>query len=289
MTLKGQALRRLLEARNAPIIPGVANALGARIAENAGFEGLYLSGAGISNTNLGVPDIGLITLNDICDVVAAVRRVSSLPLIVDADTGFGNAVNTWHTARTLEQYGANAIQLEDQTYPKRCGHFDGKSVVDTSEMVEKIRAACEARTSKDFLIVARTDAAATHGLDAALRRAEAYIAAGADVTFVEAPEDIEALKLIAQLSVPQVLNMVVGGKTPPVPIEQLREMGFGMVLYANVSLQAAMLGMRLALERLRDVGFITEQDSIVATFAERQRVVGKDEYDALGKRYETAD
>jgi len=289
MTTAGKTLRELIEARRAALVPGVTNALGARVAEDAGFKALYVSGAGVSNMSLGVPDIGLITLNDICDIVSSIRRVCDLPLIVDADTGFGNAVNVWHTTRTLEQFGANAMQLEDQDFPKRCGHFDGKSVIEASEMVEKIHAAREGRRSSDFLIIARTDAYAMHGMDEAMRRAELYIEAGADITFVEAPGKIEDIRRIAQqLSVPQVVNMVIGGKTPPCTIEELREMGVGFVLYANAALQGALLGMRRALEHLQATGMLTEADGLVAGFAERQRAVRKQHYDDLEVHYSTA-
>lgn len=284
----GKTLRRLIEARTAALVPGVTNALSAQVAEDAGFEALYVSGAGVSNMSLGVPDIGLITLNDICDVVASIRRVSDLPLIVDADTGFGNAINVWHTTRTLEQFGANAIQLEDQEFPKRCGHFEGKSVIDAVEMAEKIRAAREARRSSDFLIIARTDAFAVHGLDEALRRAELYIEAGADITFIEAPGSADDLRrIMRELPVPQLVNMVVGGKTPPCTVEELRSMGAGLVLYANAALQGALLGMRRALEHLHKTGMLTEDDGLVAGFAERQRSVRKQRYDALEARYST--
>ena len=284
----GKTLRHLIEARTATLIPGVTNALSAHVAEDAGFEALYVSGAGVSNMTLGVPDIGLITLNDICDTVASIRRVCDLPLIVDADTGFGNAVNVWHTTRTLEQFGANAMQLEDQDFPKRCGHFDGKSVIEAGEMVEKIHAAREARRSPDFLIIARTDAFAMHGLDEAMRRAELYIKAGADITFVEAPGSPDDLRrIMRELSVPQVVNMVIGGKTPPCTLEELQSMGAGLVLYANAALQGALLGMRRALEHLRKTGMLTEEDGLVAGFAERQRSVRKQHYDALDARYST--
>ncbi len=284
----GSSLRDLIEARSALLVPGVTNALSANVAQDAGFEALYVSGAGVSNMNLGVPDIGLITLNDLCNVVTTVRRVCDLPLIVDADTGFGNAVNVWHTTRALELAGANAMQLEDQVFPKRCGHFEGKAVTDAAEMVEKIHAARDARRSRDFLIIARTDARAVHGLDEAIRRAALYAEAGADVTFVEAPANLDEIRTIVRsLPMPQLVNMVIGGKTAPCTIEELRDLGVGLVLYANAALQGALLGMQRALARLRETGMITEADGLVATFADRQLSVRKPRYDDLEKRYAT--
>lgn len=183
----GAALRRAVAAREGLLVPGVMNALAARVADDLGFAALYITGAGVANAHLGLPDAAFLSLAELCGHVAAIREVTDRPLIVDADTGFGNAVNTWHTVRRLERAGAAAIQLEDQVMPKRCGHFDGKAVIPAAEMAEKVRAACEARRDPDLLIVARTDAYAGEGLEAALARAEAYIAAGADMTFLEAP------------------------------------------------------------------------------------------------------
>ncbi len=184
--------------RRAPLVlPGVYDALSARLAEAAGFEAIYLTGAGLANARFGVPDIGLVTLDGLVDHVAAIDDVVDAALVVDADTGFGNAVNVTHAVRRLERAGADAIQLEDQVMPKKCGHFAGKAVIDAEEMERKLQAALDARRSDDTLIIARTDARATHGLDAALERAERYRAAGADVIFVEAPTSTDELRAVA--------------------------------------------------------------------------------------------
>lgn len=282
----GFKLRTALNERRALLVPGVMNALAAKIADDEGFEALYLTGAGITNSSIGKPDVGLIDLTQICLHLMAIREVTELPLIVDADTGFGNAVNVYHTIRMLERAGANAVQLEDQSMPKRCGHFEGKSVVSTGEMVQKIKAATDARRSEDLLIVARTDVYAEQGLEAAIERAERFIEAGADVTFVEAPSRPEDfIEICRRLPVPQMANIVIGGKTPPMSHEQLIEAGVGLALYANAALQGAMLGIQTALRRLRTEGRLEEASGIVATFEERQRLVGKPEIDALERRY----
>ncbi len=281
-------LKQILQRRVATIIPGAANALSARVIADLGFEAIYVTGAGVTNMNLGLPDLGLITLSELADHVAAIRDVVEQPLIVDGDTGFGNPVNTVRTIRVLERSGANGIQIEDQVFPKKCGHFEGKGVIPADEMVQKIRAAVDTRRDPDFQIIARTDARASEGLEAAIDRAQAYIEAGADVTFVEAPVGVGELERIAaQLKVPQVVNLVFGGKTPLVPQIELKRMGFGMVLYANAALQGAVWGMQNALGALRRDGGLDSVKDQLASFSERQRLVGKPEHDALERRYVT--
>ena len=282
----GTLLRRQLQDRRGLLVPGAGNALAARVIESMGFEAVYLSGAGLTNNFYGLPDLGFVSLQDIAQHTAAIRDAVALPLIVDADTGFGNALNVRHTVRTLERAGANAIQLEDQVSPKKCGHFAGKAVVGLPEMLSKIKAAVDARQNGDFLIVARTDARAVHGLEDALARARAFAEAGADVTFVEAPEGLDELRRIAsELSVPQVVNIVIGGKTPALPAKDFASMGFGMVLYANAALQGAVRGMTNALSRLKADGELPELPELVATFAERQALVQKPLFDELDRRY----
>jgi 2-methylisocitrate lyase-like PEP mutase family enzyme len=235
---------------------------------------------------LGVPDIGILSLPELAQHTAATRDAVSLPLIVDADTGFGNAINVGHTIRTLERAGANAIQLEDQVTPKRCGHFNGKAVLSTEEMMGKVKAAVDARSTADLLILARTDVLALEGIEAAIERAQRYVEAGADITFIEAPQSIDQLRAIARrVEVPQVANMVVGGKTPVVSADELSKMGFGLVLYANAALQGALLGMQKALSRLKVHGLLTEEDGTVVTFKERQRLVQRDRFEDLEARY----
>ncbi len=285
-THPGAALRRLIEARKGTLLPGAANALSARIIEDLGFEAVYLTGAGVTNSWLGLPDHGFIGLTDIANHTAAVRDAVSLPLICDVDTGFGNAVNVYHTVRVMERAGANAIQLEDQVIPKKCGHFAGKVLVDTDEMCGKIKAAVDARQSEDFLIIARTDARAVEGFDAAVERCHAFEEAGADIIFLEAPESVEELRALPQaIQSPQIVNVVIGGKTPVLSNEEFAEMGFSLVLYANVALQAAIAGMSKALSALKAGQDVLETSGIVAGFDERQRVVRKPFFDELEKKY----
>jgi len=282
----GTLLRRQVEARRGLLVPGAANALAARVIEELGFEAVYLSGAGLSNTFYGLPDLGFVGLADIAQHTAALRDAVALPIIVDADTGFGNALNVRHSVRTLERAGANAIQLEDQVSPKKCGHFSGKAVVGVDEMIGKVKAAVDARLHPDFLVIARTDAAAMEGIDAAIARAVAYAEAGADITFVEAPESLEALRRIPrEIACPQVVNVVIGGKTPTLDAAAFGAMGFGLVLYANAALQGAVRGMTQALQALQSAGRLDEAGGLVATFAERQALVRKDAFDAMERRY----
>ena len=279
-------LKQLVEARNGLLVPGAFNALSAKVIADLGFQAIYVTGAGVTNMWFGMPDQGFMGLHEIADHTARIRDAVDVPLIVDADTGFGNALNVRHTVRVLERAGADCIQFEDQVAPKRCGHFSGKEVISTEEAVSKIKAAVDARRDPDFLIMARTDAAATHGFEAAVERAQKFAEAGADILFVEAvtkPEEVRALP--QRLAKPQLMNMVIGGKTPIFNAEQLGEMGYGIVLYANAALQGAVAGMQKALTVLRDEKEVQESSGLVTPFAERQRLVGKPQWDALERQY----
>jgi 2-methylisocitrate lyase-like PEP mutase family enzyme len=282
----GTTLKARLLQKNGLVVPGAANALAARVIHALGYEAIYLSGAGLTNTFYAMPDLGFINLTDLASHTQAISQAVPLPLIVDADTGFGNALNTFHTVKVLEAAGAHAIQLEDQINPKKCGHFNDKGVISKSDMVGKIKAAIDARRHQDFLIIARTDARAVEGFESAIERALAYEEAGADVLFVEAPESVEEIKAIPQrLSSPQIINMVIGGKTPNMHAKEFSDMGFGMVLYANAALQGAVKGMQLALGELKTSGRLDESSGLVATFKERQSLVDKDVFDQLEKKY----
>ncbi len=278
-------LQELIGRPTATVLPGAPNALTARLVEDVGFEAVYVTGAGIANTFLGVPDIGLLTLTELCEHVGAIREAVDIPLIVDADTGFGNAVNVWRTVRALERAGANAIQIEDQTFPKRCGHFADKSVIDADEMADKIAAACDARRDAGTLIVARTDARYQFGLDEACRRGNLYREAGADLVFVEAPTTIEEVEIMArEVAGPKILNLVHGGVTPHVPAARVSELGYSFALYANLALLASVHAMRDVLGRLH-AGIDADRQLPIASWDERQRLVRKDEFDDLGRRY----
>jgi 2-methylisocitrate lyase-like PEP mutase family enzyme len=273
-------LKELLARRTATPMPGAANAMFARVIEDLGFEAVYVTGAGIANMYLGVPDIGLTTLTEIADHIAPIADAIEIPMVVDADTGFGNALNMMRTVKVMERAGAAGIQIEDQVFPKKCGHFAGKDVIAIDEMVQKVKAAVDARKDQDFQIVARTDSRAVLGIDAAIERAQLLIEAGADATFVEAPLNEQELARIArELKIPQFANIVFGGRTPD------PAMGFGAVLYANAALQASIRATQDVLGALQRDGSLAAVGDRLAGFAERQRTVKKDDYDALEQRY----
>lgn len=286
MTSTKQTLKALIAQRRGALVPGAFNALSARVIEDLGFEAIYVTGAGVTNMHFGLPDQGFMGLADIAEHTARIRDAVELPLLVDADTGFGNALNVRHTVRVLERAGADCIQFEDQVAPKRCGHFSGKQVIADDEAVAKIKAAVDARTDPDLLIMARTDAAATLGFDAAITRAQRFAEAGADLLFVEALTSAEQLSALPKrLGAPLLANMVIGGRTPILGAPELSQLGYALVLYANAALQGAVMGMQKALTALRDDKELLETSGLVTPFAERQRLVGKPAWDALEKRY----
>ena len=245
-------LRELL-ARPGPVVaPGVYDCISAKMVERAGFDAAFVSGAAVTASVLGYPDVGLQTMPEILGQVRNMARSVDIPLIVDIDTGYGNALNVMRTVREFEAAGAAALFFEDQTFPKRCGHFEGKKLIPPEEMVAKVRAACEARRSDDLVIIARTDARAVEGLDAALERARRYREAGADALFVEAPETEQEIEAVAAAfpGVPLVFNWVDGGKTPQLPLERIRELGFALVIYPVTALFAAAAAVAGVLESL---------------------------------------
>ena len=268
------------------LLPGVYDALSARLAQAAGFEAIYVTGAGLANSRLGVPDIGLTSVDQLADHVAAISDAVEVPLVVDGDTGFGNAINVRHTVRKLERAGASAIQFEDQIFPKKCGHFAGKAIVPLDEMAGKLQSALDSRRSDDTLIIARTDARATNGPEAAVERANRFVEIGADIIFIEAPTSIEELRLFAeQVDAPLVANMVEGGSTPIVPLDELGELGYSVVLYANAALRSAQRAVTRAYAELKSEGISTALLDDMATWQERQDAVGKPFFDELEQRY----
>jgi len=283
-------LKQRLQGTGIVTAPGVYDAFSALLVEQAGFQAAYLSGASIAYTRLGRPDIGFLSLDDVSSVARNIReRCPTLPLIVDADTGFGNALNVMQTVRVLERAGASAIQLEDQSSPKRCGHLDGKSVISAAEMAGKIRAACDARRDENTLIIARTDAVAVEGMEAALARAQLYAEAGADVLFVEAlrsREDMTAA--IARLGhrAPLLANMVEGGKTPVLPAAELEEIGFRIVIFPGGTVRALSHALRDYLASLHTHGTTTPYLDRMLSFQALNGVIGTPEMLALGKQYE---
>lgn len=281
-----RVFRRELVRGAGLLLPGAANALTARVIEESGYHGLLVTGAGIANTYLGVPDIGLVSVTELAEHVAAIRDSVNIPILADADTGFGNAINVARTVTMLEKAGANAIQIEDQTFPKKCGHFDGKDVIPKNEMVQKIKAAVDARRDPDLMILARTDARAIEGMERAIARANAYREAGADILFVEAPASAEELAAIpAGAPGVHICNMVIGGKTPLLPRESLARMGYAGVVYANAALQASLLAMKKVLDHIRAEGSIRGVEDAIMSFQDRQRMVNFDRYKSREKQY----
>lgn len=282
-------LRARLAASPIVIAPGVCDALTAAIAADAGFEALYVSGAAIAYTKLGRPDIGLVSMAEVADHVALLADRVALPLIVDGDTGYGNALNVQRTVRTFERAGAAAIQLEDQTFPKRCGHLDGKGVVPAAEMVGKLRAAVDARASDRFLIVARTDAAAIDGLAAALDRAAMYAEAGADVLFVEAPRTEDDLAAVARAlggRRPLLANMVEGGKTPVLPAATLEAIGFSLVIFPGGIVRALAATARDYYASLLQAGTTEPFRNRMLDLTGLNEVIGTPAMLEAGRRYE---
>lgn len=288
--MSAMTLKQRLQGTGIVTAPGVYDAFSALLVEQAGFQAAYLSGASIAYTRLGRPDIGFLSLEDVASVTRNIReRCPALPLIVDADTGFGNALNVMQTVRVMERAGATAIQFEDQSMPKRCGHLDGKTVVSAAEMAGKIRAACDARRDDNTLIIARTDAVAVEGMDAALSRAGQYAEAGADVLFVEALRSREDMATaIARLGAraPLLANMVEGGKTPVLPAAELEAIGFRIVIFPGGTVRALSFALRDYLASLHANGTTTPYLDRMLSFQALNDVIGTPEMLALGKQYE---
>jgi 2-methylisocitrate lyase-like PEP mutase family enzyme len=281
-------LRTRLAEPRALLAPGVYDALSALVAEQAGFEALYLSGASIAYTRLGGPDIGLTTFSEVTDTLAHITERVRVPVIVDADTGFGNALNVQRTVRGLERAGAAMIQLEDQTFPKRCGHLQGKGVVPVAEMCGKLRAALDARTSPDTLILARTDALAVEGLEAALERAEAYLACGVDALFVEAlrtPAQMDAACARLAARVPLLANMVEGGQTPVESAQALGQRGFRIVIFPGGTARAVAHTLQGYYASLKAHGSTTPWRDRMLDFDGLNALIGTPGVLEAGKRY----
>lgn len=283
-------LRELLAGPEPVLAPGAFDALSARIVEAAGFAAVYMTGFGSSAALLGRPDVGLLTQTEMVENARRIVQAVALPVIADADTGYGNPLNVIRTVHEYERAGVAAIHIEDQTIPKRCGHMEHKQVLPVEEMVAKIRAAAAARQSPDFVLIARTDARAVEGLAAALDRAEQYRDAGADVLFVEAPESEDEIVAIARrfTSIPLLFNWAEGGKTPPVPIERLREYGFRLIIFPSSLLLSATSAMRAAAAQIREAGSPLPLLSSLPTFQQFTDFVGLPEVQDLEQRFGVA-
>jgi 2-methylisocitrate lyase-like PEP mutase family enzyme len=266
--------RELIDGDGLVVCPGVVDALYARLAERAGFELVYATGAGIANSHLGVPDLGLLTMTELLEISRRIAYAVDIPVLADIDTGYGGALNVYRTVTDFEAAGVAGVQIEDQVNPKRCGHFSDKQVVSLGEMLERITAARQARGDGNLVIVARTDAVSTHGLGEAIRRANAFVEAGADLIFVEAPENLEDLAGIpGEVAAPVLVNMVEGGRTPPLPPAQLEEMGYRVALYANAILRVALAAASDALGVLRQTGNSADLLSRMVSWDGRQDLV----------------
>ncbi len=282
-------LKERLRGDTAVLAPGIYDAFTALVAEQAGFEALYLSGASIAYTRLGRSDIGLTTATEVADTLARITERVATPVIVDADTGFGNALNTQRTVRAFERAGAAMVQLEDQTFPKRCGHLDGKTVVPTQEMCGKLRAALDARTSDQTLILARTDAIAVEGFDAAMERAEAYLACGVDALFIEAlrtPEQMQQACERFGKRIPLLANMVEGGKTPVQSADELGRKGFRIVIFPGGTARAVGHLLRRYYGSLHQHRTTLPMKDVMLDFDQLNAVIGTPELIATGLRYE---
>ena len=281
-------LKNRLDKKEILVVPGIYDAFGSIMAERAGFEALYLSGASIAYTKLGSPDIGLVTLNELETVVGNVCERTALPIIVDADTGFGNALNVQRTVKLLERAGASAIQIEDQSLPKRCGHLDGKTLVNPVEMNGKIKAALDARSNNDTVIIARTDASSVEGYDLAMERAAGFIESGADILFIEAFQNVKQIAGAVERfgnQIPLLVNMVEGGKTPMLPAVELETMGFSVVIFPGGLVRAIAHTAEQFFASLKEMGSTREYQNKMFNFEELNELLGTDRILEAGKQY----
>jgi 2-methylisocitrate lyase-like PEP mutase family enzyme len=281
-----QVLKQLFKRDRLLVAPGCFDGLSARLVEEAGFEAAYLSGGAVARS-MGIPDIGLVTMSEVIERAAQVVSAIKIPIIADADTGYGNAVNLVRSVKEFERTGVAAIHIEDQITPKRCGHLDGKEVIPLAEMEKKLEAALASRTDPDFCIIARTDARGVHGLEDAIRRGRAFAKLGVDAVFVEAPQSEAELEEIPRAlpNVPLLVNVFKGGKTPMLPVERLQQMGYRIAIYPSETQRAAIHAMRQALGLLKRDGTTEKMDDALTTFKERDKVVGLDEWQQLEKQY----
>ncbi|MEE2998995.1 MAG: oxaloacetate decarboxylase [Pseudomonadota bacterium] len=285
-------LRNRIKQDRILLTPGIYDAFGAMMGERAGFEALYLSGASIAYTKLARPDIGLVTLDELATIVGTIRERVNLPLIVDADTGFGNALNVQRTVTLLERNGASGIQLEDQSSPKRCGHLDGKVLITTDEMNGKVKAALDARKDENTMIIARTDAIAVEGYERAIDRAVGYVEAGADVLFIEAMQSAEQIARVVEQfgdKIPLLINMVEGGKTPMAPALELEEKGFSIVIFPGALVRALAYAAENYFNSLLRHGSTIQHQAQMFDFDELNELLGTKEMLKVGNRYTNGD
>ena len=277
-------LKDLLSGNKMIVAPGAYDALTAKLIEGAGYEAVYMTGYGTAAATLGLPDIGLLTMTEMLANVRAIADAIEIPVIADADTGYGNPVNVIRTVKEYEKAGAAALHIEDQVWPKRCGHMSGKQVIPESEMVAKIKAALDARASENFLIIARCDAIAVEGWDAAIDRGRSYEEAGADVIFIEAPETIEQMEQIPKLfAVPCLIN--IAPRTPLLSIDKLEEMGYAIAIFPGICLASTIKANLESLRQLKETGQARDFGDFIASFMEFNQFIGVPEYNELEEKY----
>lgn len=277
--------RRLLEGKGMLVAPGAFDGLSARLIERAGFPLIYVTGGGITRS-MGYPDMGLLTMSEVISRVKNIVDVTEIPVLADADTGYGNALNVMRTVREFGMAGVAGIHIEDQITPKKCGHYEGKSLVSEEEMMKKIEAAREARTDPDFVIIVRTDARSVEGLEKAIRRGKRYAEAGADMIFVEAPQSVDEIRKIADsISTPLLINMFKGGKTPLVPMSELETMGYRVAIVPSPLQLAAIYAMKELLRVLKKEGTIEPFSERMASFKERDEIVDLPKYQELERKF----
>ncbi|MGZ8454555.1 MAG: isocitrate lyase/PEP mutase family protein [Candidatus Binatia bacterium] len=281
-----QTLKALLRRNKLLVAPGCFDGLSARLVQEAGFEAAYLSGGAVARS-MGIPDIGLVTMSESIDRAVQVVAAINIPIIADADTGYGNAVNLVRSVREFERTGVAAIHIEDQITPKRCGHLDGKEVISLSEMAKKLEAALATRIDPDFCIIARTDARGVNGFDDAVKRANAFAKLGVDAIFFEAPQSEEELAEIPRRvpNIPLLVNVFKGGKTPMLPMPRLEQMGYRIAIYPSETQRAAIHAMRTVLSTLKREGTTESIDAALTTFKDRDKVVGLDDWNKIEREF----
>jgi carboxyvinyl-carboxyphosphonate phosphorylmutase len=290
MAYRSPNLRELLQREKIIVAPGAYDALSAKLIEAAGFPAVYITGAGLASSRLGVPDIGLMTMTEVLESARSIVNATKIPVICDTDTGYGNAINLMRTVREFEQVGVDGIQIEDQIMAKRCGHIKNKHLISKKEMTKKIEAAQYAKNSNDFLLLARTDAIAVEGFDSAIDRAKDYLNAGADVIFVEAPENIDQLKRIPEIlkdGITMVNVLEGGGKTPVLPVSELEALGFKLAIYPTTVWISVIHSAKRVLSELKDKGTTRGLSETMVSFEEMFEVVRLSEYQELEKRFLT--
>jgi 2-methylisocitrate lyase-like PEP mutase family enzyme len=279
-------LRALIARKKLILAPGVADAMTARVVAKEGYEALYMTGSGTAAVRLGLPDVGLLTMSEMVDNAERIADAAEIPLVADADTGYGNPLNVMRTIRAYERAGVAAIHMEDQEWPKRCGHFAGKTVIPVEEMVAKIKAATDARHDPDFMIIARTDAYSVEGYDAAMERAARYIEAGADMIFVEELRTVEQLaEVTRRFKVPALYNMGGSGKTPFLTAAEIEELGFSLVIYPNFIMRAAIAAVQNVLRELKSSGSLEEVLKNISGYDERHALLKLPEMIELQNKY----